>query len=211
MAGGLLKVTLSLEVETDNTTIWSQIRALVAEGIATAEIARRLGIRYQHAYNVLKGGDRHSVPAVRLEKSLAPPLRTVKPPLPLSVLIDGGFTLAGRWVMSPADELVVDLPLPKEVGVYAFVKDNIALYVGVATMGVSKRLYFYGRPGISQRTSLRLNKTLKAELAGAGSIEIYVATPPDLEWNGLPVHGSAGLELGLIKKFALPWNMRSAG
>ncbi|MFA1624611.1 hypothetical protein ACDY96_17835 [Rhizobium mongolense] len=62
-----------------------------------------------------------------------------------------------------------------------------------------------------QRTSQRLNKTLKAELAGTGSIEIYVAIPPDLEWNGLTVHGSAGLELGLIKKYSLPWNMRSAG
>ncbi len=41
-------------------------------------------------------------------------------------------------------------------------------------------------------------------------IDIYAAIPPGLEWNGLPIHGSAGLELGLIKKYALPWNMRSA-
>jgi hypothetical protein len=73
------------------------------------------------------------------------------------------------------------------------------------------RLYFYGKPGVSQRTSLRLNATLKDELANAGSIDVYVAVPPDLEWNGLPVHGAAGLELGLIKRYALAWNMRSAG
>jgi hypothetical protein len=42
-------------------------------------------------------------------------------------------------------------------------------------------------------------------------IDIYTAGPSDLEWNGLPVHASAGLELGLIKKYALPWNMRNAG
>ena len=30
------------------------IRALARDGLCTAEIARRLGIRYQHAYNVLK-------------------------------------------------------------------------------------------------------------------------------------------------------------
>jgi hypothetical protein len=42
-------------------------------------------------------------------------------------------------------------------------------------------------------------------------IDIYTATPADLEWKGLPIHGSAGLEFGLIKKFALPWNVRSAG
>ena len=70
---------------------------------------------------------------------------------------------------------------------------------------------FYGKPGVSQRTSLRLNGIIKNELLTTPAIDIYVAEPPDLEWNGLPVHGSAGLELGLIKKFALPWNMRSAG
>lgn len=34
------------------------------------------------------------------------------------------------------------------------------------------------------------------------------AMPPALAWNGLPVAGDAGLELGLIPTFYLPWNMR---
>ncbi|MDH0370009.1 hypothetical protein [Brucella anthropi] len=34
-------------------SVSEDIRALAREGLATAEIARRLGIRYQHAYNVL--------------------------------------------------------------------------------------------------------------------------------------------------------------
>ena len=42
-------------------------------------------------------------------------------------------------------------------------------------------------------------------------VDVYTATPGNLERNGLPVHGSAGLELGLIRKYALPWNIRSAG
>ncbi|UFX07680.1 hypothetical protein [Sinorhizobium meliloti] len=192
-----------------NETTSAQIRALASEGMPTAEIARQLGIRYQHAYNVLKAGRISPAPTVR-EKRVTPSA-SAKPPLPLSALADGGFTPAGRWLFSPAEELIVDVPLPKEVGVYAFVKDGFALYVGVATMGIAKRLYFYGKPGISQRTSKRLNALIKSELLASCSIEIYVAIPPDLEWNGLPIHGSAGLELGLIKKYALPWNMRSAG
>jgi hypothetical protein len=106
--------------------------------------------------------------------------------------------------------LTLDRPLPKFVGVYAFAKGDVVLYVGVATMGMAKRLYFYGKPGITQRTSQRLNGILRKELLSVPFIDIYTAMPPDLDWNGLPVHGSAGLELGLIKKYALPWNMRSA-
>ncbi|ANL11976.1 MULTISPECIES: GIY-YIG nuclease family protein [unclassified Rhizobium] len=190
-------------------TTSARIRELASQGLETAEIARQLGIRYQHVYNVLKASRTSPTPTVK-HKRVAPST-TTKPPLPLSVLTEGGFAFAGRWMFSPTEELVVDVPLPKEVGVYTFVKHGFALYVGVATMGISKRLYFYGRPGISQRTSKRLNALIKGELLASGSIDIYVAIPPDLEWNGLPIHGSAGLELGLIKKYALPWNMRSAG
>lgn len=86
------------------------------------------------------------------------------------------------------------------------------MYVGLATMGLAKRLYFYGKPGATQKTSLRLNEVIRRETMDRGAvIEVYVATPPRLEWNGLPVSGDAGLELGLIQSFDLPWNMRSAG
>lgn len=104
--------------------------------------------------------------------------------------------------------LVLDQPLPKNRGVYAFVKNGVALYVGLATMGLAKRLYFYGKPGVTQRTSQRVNELLKVELLSAPYIDIYTATPSNLEWNGLPVSGDAGLELGLIETFSLPWNIR---
>jgi hypothetical protein len=191
-----------------------QIRALAAEGLKPAEIAKRLGIRYQHAYNVLNAG-----PANKFSNTIsadikvgktAPPVSIPKPPLTVDILLAGGFRRVSQWMLS-GDDLVLESSVPKDVGVYAFAKAGIVQYVGVATMGLSKRLYFYGRPGVSQRTSQRLNAIIKAQLLDYGSVEIYVALPPDLEWNGLPVHGSAGLELGLIKKYMLPWNMRSAG
>lgn len=133
-----------------------------------------------------------------------------KPSLPVDTLVAGGFVLAGRWVLSKTNDLIPDRVLPKGCGVYAFAKDGFILYVGVATMGLAKRLYFYSKPSVSQLTSLRLNSIIKNELLTTPSIDIYTAEPVDLEWNGLPVHGSAGLELGLIKKYALPWNVRSA-
>ena len=77
-------------------------------------------------------------------------------------------------------------------------------------MGLAKRLRFYAKPSKTQRTSLRLNGVLREELASAAFIDIYTAMLPNLVWNGLPVHGAAGLELGLIKAHTLPWNMRGA-
>jgi hypothetical protein len=193
-------------------SISERIRTLAREGLGTAEIARRLGIRYQHVYKVLKDG--RLLASTSTASSTIDPLDTPlvsKPQLKLDVLIAGGFARSGCWVLSGTGDLVLDQPLPKLVGVYAFARDGIVLYVGVATMGIAKRLYFYGKPGSTQRTSRRLNGIIKTELLTAPHIEIYTAIPPDLEWNGLPIHGSAGLELGLIKKYALPWNMRSAG
>jgi hypothetical protein len=196
-------------------SVSGNIRALARDGLSTAEIARRLGIRYQHAYKVLKADG-----ALRTEstvRSLSAPdgspiaFTPSKPTLLVEELVKGGFAFSGRWILSEAGDLSLDRPLPKAMGVYAFARDGIALYVGVATMGLAKRLYFYAKPGITQRTSQRLNGVIKSELQQVPFIDIYTGIPPDLEWNGLPIHGSAGLELGLIKKFALPWNMRSAG
>jgi hypothetical protein len=135
----------------------------------------------------------------------------VKPPLSPTELLDGGFKLSSRWKLSETSQLILDEPVSNEVGVYAFAREDTVLYVGVATMGLAKRLYFYGKPGSTQRTSQRLHETLRKELEVVPHIDVYTAVPPNLEWNGLPVHGSAGLELGLIKKYSLPWNVRSAG
>jgi DNA-binding MarR family transcriptional regulator len=138
-------------------------------------------------------------------------LRPIKPILSVETLLGSGFVRAARWTLDEGGLLIASEVLPKGVGVYAFGKDGVVMYVGVATMGLAKRLYFYAKPGVSQRTSLRLNEVIKTELAFVPHIDILIATPEDMEWNGLPIHGAAGLELGIIKKFALPWNMRSAG
>ncbi|EYD74057.1 hypothetical protein Rumeso_04428 [Rubellimicrobium mesophilum DSM 19309] len=125
------------------------------------------------------------------------------------MLLAGGFEHTADWVLVSGDLRPSEV-LPKRRGVYAFMKDDDALYVGVATMGLAKRLYFYGRPGVTQRTSQRIGAALKAELEAGATIRIFTASPPDLEWNGLPVAGDAGLELGLIQTFRPPWNLRSS-
>jgi hypothetical protein len=195
-------------------TVSEDVRALANQGLGVAEIARRLGIRYQHAYGVLKrsgslprrdsAGKPVDQPAGRVR--IRP-----KPPLSVDDLLGGGFALAGRWILTDAGEIALDRPVANAVGVYAFALDGVVAYVGVATIGIARRLNHYARPGRTQRTSRRLNHLIKTELLTRPFVDVYTAEPGDLEWNGLPVHGSAGLELGLIQKYALPWNKRSAG
>ena len=113
-------------------------------------------------------------------------------------------------MLDGAGHLAVDRALPAKPGVYAFVVGDSARYVGLATMGLAKRLRFYTRPGPTQSTSVRLNKVLTNHLAEGEAVTIFTAGPPALSWQGLPVSGEAGLELGLIQTFHLPWNIRGA-
>lgn len=135
-------------------------------------------------------------------------MTTQKPPLTTRRLIAGGFVRFACWSLDASGTLMPDRPLPKSSGVYAFAQGGTVQYVGVATQSLARHMYGYGRPGVSQRTNLRLNAIIKADLARA-PIDIYTISPPDTEAGGLPVHGGAGLGLGIIKKFALPWNIQS--
>lgn len=140
---------------------------------------------------------------------LLPPDEEKKLSLTVDELVDCGFTLSGRWRLSNSGELELEVPAPVVSGMYAFALNGIVQYVGVGTIGLAKRLSHYAKPGISQITNQRLNRIIKNQMRKSSQVEIYTASPPDLDWNGLPIHGSAGLELGLIKKYALPWNSRN--
>jgi hypothetical protein len=124
-----------------------------------------------------------------IEGELAPAAKRV--PLELDTLVNGGFSYCGQWKVDAAGRLQLPEQVPRKRGVYAFVKQSRAMYVGIASMGLRRRLYLYVRPGPTQRTSQRLNGLLRTQIGEGGEIHIYTATPQDFEWNGLPVNGSA--------------------
>lgn len=86
----------------------------------------------------------------------------------------------------------------------------MAFYVGVAGMGLKKRLYFYGKPGAKQTTNIRVNELIRVSLMDGEAVGILTAIPPDFEWGDLVINGRAGLEVGLIEAYYLPWNVRGA-
>lgn len=134
----------------------------------------------------------------------------MRPPLPVQTLIDGQFSRIGCWKLDEGASLALAGSAPDVPGVYAFARDNVAQYVGLAAASLAKRLYFYRKPGPTQSTNIRMNAALREVLAGGGSIDIFVATPPTLEWNGWRVSGPEGLEAGIIKDYDLPWNLRGS-
>lgn len=172
----------------------AQIRQLSAKGYSVAEIARELNIRYQHAYGVVKSQARTAVP---------------KEPLTTDVLIKAGFIKHGTWVVRDG-EIALSLSAPKEEGVYAFAQGDQVRYVGLASNGLAQRLYQYTRPGPTMRTSIRIRQTILDNHPHGVPVDIYLAFPEDADWNGLPVHTASGLELGIIRKYHLPWNIRGA-
>lgn len=178
---------------------------LATQGRSRTEIAKSLNVRYQHVQKVLVDSGLH------IPKSREANLRTVlvKPELPEALLVNAGFQRVGAWRIS-GNELVLPDGVPGHEGVYAFSVEGKVHYVGVAKMGLRKRIYYYAKPGPRQKTSQRLNGLIKQLLQVGKSVEVIVALPSDFEWQGLPVHGPAGLEIGLIKRFALPWNVQGA-
>ena len=128
-------------------------------------------------------------------------------PIDEKLLLDAGFKKYGKWEFKDEHiHLVGDIPT--KAGVYAHVVNGKVHYVGVATMGLKKRLYFYGKPGSTQRTSIRVNGLIKEELKSGRRVELIAAFPEPTSWDGLPVDTVTGLESGLVKKFSPPWNKR---
>lgn len=119
-----------------------------------------------------------------------------------------GFEDLGDWALQNGGLLTIH-SAPVGPGVYAFVIDLRVVYVGVAIGGLRRRLRCYARPG-NRKTATRINGEICAALEQGQDVRVLAATPPAMMWNGLPINGAAGLELGLIQTYDLPWNRQHA-
>lgn len=190
-----------------------KIRTLARAGYLRADIARLLGVRYQHVRRVLldagiTGGMRREVVLQREPFVDEIVLDDETPPSTHGEdLIRAGFRLVGEWRSLADGGFELSAPAPNEPGVYAFVVDGSVCYVGLTLTTLHTRLNQYRRGHIRQRTSARVKGLIAAALAVEQRVEVLVATPEAQTWNGLPVITSAGLEAGLIRKILPVWNM----
>lgn len=134
--------------------------------------------------------------------------RRAKIDLSATTLIEAGFHSCGHWELKPGGGIHFIGDIPKDPGAYGHAVDGMVMYIGVATMGLKKRIRFYGKPGSTQRTSLRVNDLIAKELAKNRRVELLVVVPGATDWNGLPVDLASGLEHGLIRRYLPPWNKR---
>jgi len=199
------------QVVVDLATTADKIRALAKAEYSRSEIAKHLGIRYQHVRNVLVAANIDSS-RVTLTPPMLPPVPSpeVTGPASLELLLDSGFQLVGEWQTDPDGGIWLDGKAPHEPGVYALVADRTIVYVGVSLASLRGRMGHYRCGHERQRTSARVNKLIQTTLATGGRVEVLVATPSASEWNGLPVVTAAGLEAGLIQLLRPAWNKRGA-
>jgi hypothetical protein len=204
----------SAEIINDLTTTADKIRALAHADYDRTEISKILGIRYQHVRNVmlrsgLTGGMRREAEAERepVEVDAAPAPRE---DTSWKVLIDAGFQFIGEWTQDPESLIRLDAKAPALPGVYAFIVDDIVVYVGLTLSGLKTRFDQYRRGHKGQRTSSRINGRISQTLRDGKKVKVLVATPEPQEWQELPVNTAAGLEVGLIEMIRPSWNIRGA-
>jgi hypothetical protein len=200
------------EVTSGLTTTSDKIRALANAGYDRVEIAKHLGTLYQHVRNVLlrsgiAGGLRREAEAERepLEVDAAPAARE---DTAWTVLTGAGFQFIGEWAPDAESQIRLDAIAPSVPGVYAFIVEDIVVYIGLTLNGLKTRFDQYRRGHKGQKTSSRI-KALISETLGAGKhVKVLVATPEPSEWQELPVNTAAGLEAGLIEMIRPAWNIR---
>jgi excinuclease UvrABC nuclease subunit len=122
-------------------------------------------------------------------------------------LTNAGFRLLGDWTSDPASVLRLEAKAPRSPCVYAFVVDDLVVYVGLSKSGLHTRFEQYRQGHKRERTDSCINDPIASTLAAAKRVKVLVATPEPSEWNGLPVNTAAGLEAGLIERIGPIWNI----
>lgn len=184
-----------------------KIRALARAGYLRTDIADLLGIRYQHVRKVLRDAGISEGLQRNTPKASRAAATAKQAPTPISTLLNGGFRPAGEWRTVNGNEFGLSEAITSEPAVYAFGVDGYVKYVGLTHTGLRVRMGHYQRGHVRQRTSARVKQLIAKALKDGGRVQVLIATPPALEWNGFPVNTAAGLEAGLIRLLQPEWNM----
>lgn len=120
-----------------------------------------------------------------------------------------GFRQVGNWQLREG-RLVLDL-LDATIScntLYAYVVNDVPMYVGKSVGSLKNRLIGYINPPEGQRTNIRLNKLLRDCLARGANAVVYALPDTGLiMYGGFHLNLAAGLEDSLIGTLKPEWNM----
>jgi len=141
------------------------------------------------------------------------PAARTNTPSTVDRLVAIGFKQAGRWSLT---NHVLRLELKPAVMheqnvLYAFVVDNVLMYIGKTTQSLIKRMQGYRSPASNAErggsTNIKNNRNIIDALAAGANVHIYVLHNMPVQLHGeFPVNLAAGLEDSLITSLAPPWN-----
>ena len=126
----------------------------------------------------------------------------------LQRLVELGFVEAGTWALK-VERPCVTLNEHRAIcpALYAFVEDDVVVYIGKTIFPLQKRMYQYERPGPRQRTSLRNHASIAASIAAGRRVRVLVHKCADsMSYRGITINLAAGLEDALIALFKPAWN-----
>jgi hypothetical protein len=78
----------------------------------------------------------------------------------------------------------LDAKAPRVPGVYAFVVDDVVVYVGLTKNGLNIFRAVPPRAQAPAHQCTHLNDRIASTLAAAKRVKVLVATPEPSEWNG---------------------------
>lgn len=123
-------------------------------------------------------------------------------------LINSGFINVGHWTLNN-NKIQYHLTSHQKTQnvLYGFVSNRVIMYIGKTTMQLTRRMYGYQNPGLSQRTNIRVNDKIRILLTNKQPLDILILVD-----NGLLKHSdfrinlAAGLEDTLISEIKPDWN-----
>lgn len=124
------------------------------------------------------------------------------------VLLRAGFLFIGEWVLGNDGVISLGATIPTDAGVYAFVVDDIVKYVGLTQRGLRHRLRRLNASFTRQNSLARVEMLIAETLDSGRRVKVLIAAPDPLDWKGLPIDTSAGLEAGLVAMMRPEWNLR---
>ena len=111
-------------------------------------------------------------------------------------LLKIGFQLAGHWLLVDGELTLQLVRHASQTNVlYAFCVDGDVKYVGKTTRSLATRMYGYKKPGSSQATNQRNNRSIREHLTNGAAVDIF-ALPDNglLHYRDFHVNLAAGLE-----------------